>query len=103
MKKYKVFCSFGAIDKGIKKHELVAVENGKDIYEATDRLIKAVRDDALGMEKYQRGYTAAVYPPTEVEYFREVKRYEYYIRAILQPDHGPKNDVIEYGIVEEDE
>ena len=39
--KYLLYRSFGNLDKDIKKHELVAVEYGKDIYEVTDALIKA--------------------------------------------------------------
>ena len=40
--KYLLYRSFGNLDKDIKKHELVAVEYGKDIYEVTDALIKAL-------------------------------------------------------------
>ena len=39
--KYKLFRSLGSIDRDVKKHELVAVEYGRDIYEVTDALIKA--------------------------------------------------------------
>lgn len=34
--KYKLFRSPGSIDRDVKKHELVAVEYGRDIYEVTD-------------------------------------------------------------------
>ena len=103
MKKYKVYRSFGKIEDQIKKHELVAIESGKDIYDATDRLIKAVCDDAAGLEKYQKGFSAYAYAPKPVEEFQKVKRYEYYLTAVLSPDFGEENDLIEYGVIEEDE
>ena len=31
--KYKLFRSLGSIDRDVKKHELVAVEYGRDIYD----------------------------------------------------------------------
>ena len=34
--KYLLYRSFGELDKDVKKHELVAVEYGKDIYDVTD-------------------------------------------------------------------
>ena len=37
--KYLLYRSFGNLDKDVKKHELVAVEYGKDIYDVTDALI----------------------------------------------------------------
>lgn len=37
--KYVLYRSFGSIDKDVRKHELVAVEYGKDINEVTDALI----------------------------------------------------------------
>lgn len=103
MKKYKVFRSFGLIDKDIKKHELIAVVSGKSIDAAEDELMRVVREDALGIEKYEKGYTAGAYAPEEVGSDRRVKRYDYCLNAILSPDYGGLNDIIEYGIMEEDE
>ena len=103
MKKYKVYCAFGRIDESGRKHELIAVENGWDIDEATNRLRKAVRTDVLGMEKYQRGYTVAVSALDIADEYSEVNQYAYRIRATIYPDYGPKNDVIDYGVIEEDE
>ena len=39
--KYILYRSFGDLDKDIKKHELVAVETGKNIDDVADALIKA--------------------------------------------------------------
>ena len=100
MKKYKVFRSFGSLDRDIKKHILVAVEYGKDIYAVTDTLIKAVTDDVLGIEKYQNGYTSVAYAPESVDESRRVKRYAYSMMAIASPAYG-ENDIIDYGIIEE--
>ncbi len=43
--KYLLYRSFGNLDQDVKKHELLAVEYGKDIYDVTDALIKAAADD----------------------------------------------------------
>ena len=101
MKKYKVFRSFGNADRDIKKHELVAVEYGDDIYAVTDRLIEAVNDDALELEKYRKHYTASSYAPEPVGWYRRVKRYAYIVTAVLSPAYGEVNDLIEYGVTEE--
>jgi len=39
--KYLLYRSFGNLEKDVKKHELVAVEYGKDIDDVADALIKA--------------------------------------------------------------
>jgi hypothetical protein len=40
-----LYRSFGNLEQGLsRKHELVAVEYGKDFYEVTDALIKAAAD-----------------------------------------------------------
>ena len=102
MKKYRVYRSLGKLDKAVRKHELIAVEYGENVFDATDRLIKAVSDDAGSLEKYRNGnWRASAYAPMPVESFRNVKRYDYEMTAILYPDFGEKNDLIEYGIIEE--
>ena len=57
--KYILYRSFGDLDKAVKKHELVAVETGKNIDDVTDALIKAAADDLAGMPEYERCETAA--------------------------------------------
>ena len=101
MNKYTVYRSLGTIDRDIKKHIVAAVEYGKDVYAVTDALIKAVCDDALSIEKYRQWYTASAYAPEPVEDFRRVKRYAYYMTAVLSPERGEKNDLIEYGVTEQ--
>ena len=101
MNKYRVFRSFGNVDRDIRKHELVAVEYGMDIYAATDALMKAVNDDATETEKYRNHYKAVIYTPESVESHRRVKRYAYIITAVLCPKHKAKGDIIEYGVTEE--
>ena len=51
--KYKLYRSFGNLDKDVKKHELVGVEFGKDIDEVADALIRAAADDLAGMPEYE--------------------------------------------------
>ena len=48
--KYILYRSFGDLDKDIKKHELVAVETGKNIDDVADALIKAAADDLAGIQ-----------------------------------------------------
>ena len=93
--KYILYRSFGSIDKDVRKHELVAVEYGKDIYEVTDALIKAAADDLAGMPEYENCETAA-FAPEPVKEFRRVT-------GIVYPKYAEKNVLIEYGIVEESE
>ena len=47
--KYLLYRSFGNLEKDVKKHELVAVEYGKDIDDVADALIKAAADDLAGI------------------------------------------------------
>ena len=102
MKKYKLFRSFGDLDKDVKKHILVAVEYGETIHDVTDALIKAANEDAIGLPQYQNWYTAESYAPEPVKSFRRVKRYAYEMDAILMPERGEKNDIISYGVIEEE-
>lgn len=51
MKKYKLYRSFGDLDQHVKQHELVAIENGKDIFSVTGSLIHAVIDDLQESEE----------------------------------------------------
>ena len=41
--KYILYRSLGDLDKAVKKHELVAVETGKNIDDVTDALVKRQR------------------------------------------------------------
>ena len=59
--KYLLYRSFGNLEKDVKKHELVAVEYGKDIDDVADALIKAAADDLAGMPEYERCETCLLY------------------------------------------
>ena len=98
--KYILYRSFGNLDKDVKKHELVAVEYGQDIYSVTDALIKAAADDLAGMPEYEKFETAA-FAPEPIKDFRKVKRYAYEMTGIVYPTHEDKNILIDFGIVEE--
>ena len=102
MRKYKVFRSLGKVDEDVRKHELVAVEYGADIQAVTDKLIRVINDDATGLPQYEKGYTAFTEPPERIGDTERVKRYQYSMLAILEPDYGEQNDLLEYGIIEED-
>ena len=98
--KYILYRSFGNLDKDVKKHELVAVEYGQDIYSVTDALIKAAADDLAGMPEYEKFETAA-FAPEPIKDFRKVKRYAYEMTGIVYPTHADMNILIDFGIVEE--
>lgn len=66
--KYILYRSLGDLDKAVKKHELVAVETGKNIDDVTDALVKAAADDLAGMPEYERCETAA-YAPSRSKIF----------------------------------
>lgn len=100
--KYLLYRSFGNLDKDVKKHELVAVEYGEDIYSVTDALIKAASDDLAGLPEYEKFETAA-FAPTVTKAFRKVKRYTYEMTGIVYPTHGEENILVDFGIVEEPE
>ena len=100
--KYKLFRSPGNLDKAVQKHELVAVETGKNIDDVADALIRAVRDDLAEMPEYAHCETAA-YAPEPVKSFRRVRRYRYEMMGIVYPQYAEKNILIDYGIIEEEE
>ena len=100
--KYILYRSFGNLDKDVRKHELVAVEYGQDIYAVTDALIKVAADDLAGMPEYEKFETAA-FAPEPIKDFRKVKRYAYEMTGIVYPTHADKNILIDFGIVEEAE
>ncbi len=84
--KYILYRSFGDLDKDIKKHELVAVETGKNIDDVADALIKAAADDLAGMPEYEHCETAA-YAPEPVKDFRKVRRYQYEMTGHCRKAH----------------
>ena len=95
--KYILYRSFGDLDKDIKKHELVAVEIGKNIDDVADALIKAAADDLAGMPEFEH------YTPEPIKDFRKVRRYQYEMTGIVYPPNADKNILIDYGIVETEE
>lgn len=50
--KYKLYRSFGNLDKDVRRHELVAVEYGTNLEAVTDAIIHAVSDDLAGTPEY---------------------------------------------------
>lgn len=100
--KYKLYRSFGNLDVSIKKHELVAVEYGKDIWDVCDNLIQDVRDDLTGTPEYEN-YEISAYAPEPVECFRRVKRYQYEMMGVAMPFYPARTRIIYFGIIEESE
>lgn len=104
MKKFKVYRSFGNLDKQIRKHELIAVEFGTSIEEAEEAIRKCIKADLDTNPDAQayRDFTALVDELEFNEDHHENKTYQYCTTGIIQPDYAPENIVIEYGIKEEE-
>lgn len=100
--KYKLYRSFGDLDKQVKKHILVAVEYGPDIFAVEDDLIRDVTDE-LGNDPEYAGCDTYAYAPEEVHCTRRVKRYAYEMRGVVSPPNAPENILIDFGIIETDE
>lgn len=101
MKKYKVYRSLGDLDKNIKKHELIAVEYAEDIEAAIEALVKAVEDDLASSPEYMGCKTGAC-APTLTSLSRRTTRYDYEMVGVVYPKSGPKNTVIDFGVIEEE-
>ena len=100
--KYKLFRSPGNLDKAVRKHELVAVETGKNIDDVAEALIRDVRDDLAEMPEYAHSETAA-YAPEPIQEHRRVRRYQYEMMGVVYPQYAEKNILIDYGVIEEAE
>ena len=100
--KYKLFRSPGDLDKAVRKHELVAVETGKNIDDVVDVLIRAVGDDLKKKKEYAHCDTAA-YALEPVQEHRRVRRYQYEMMGIVYTQYAEKNILIDYGVIEEAE
>ena len=66
-----LYRSYGNIDYEDRKNELVVVGYGKDIYDATDSLIRVVSDDLSEMSEYI-GCKTTAFAPEIVQSFRKV-------------------------------
>lgn len=100
--KYLLFRSFGELDRRINEHELVAVEYGRDIEDATKALIAAAKEDLAGLPEY-KGCAVNVYAPKSLATIEDVEKYDYEMEGVVSPPNAPENILIDYGIVEETE
>ena len=98
--KYKVYRSLGDLDKQVKKHTLIAVEYGKDIYDVTPALVKAVTDELINSPEYDK-CDAWANAPEEIGSFRRVKRYNYEMLGVVSPPNAPENILIDFGTAAE--
>jgi len=98
MKKYTIFRMPCDDDENYDQHELIGVEYGEDIHDATGRLIEAVCDDLSENPEYAHCSVYA-YPPDELS---GETRYQYEMSGIVSPPVAEENTVIPYGIVETD-
>lgn len=102
MYKYKIYRSFGSIDKAIRKHELVGVITASDIEEAEESIIEEVKADLAGNTEIEyKNFTVHAEELEPAEDHHKSKRYDYCILGIIYPDVAEKNILIEYGIIEE--
>ena len=99
---YKLYRSPAKLSQKIRSHELIAVEHGKNIYDAADRLLNAVTEDMAESPEYA-GYTATADGPYPINTKSRIKRYAYEIWGIAMPKYGDKNLIRDYGVVETSE
>ena len=99
MKKYTIFSMPDEDDENYDQHELIGVEYGSDIFDATDRLIAAVCDDLSENPEYAHCRVWA-YPPEELT---GSERYQYELSGIVSPPVAETNTVVPYGIMEADD
>lgn len=97
--KYKLYRSFGDLNKHIKQHTLVAVEYGKNIFDVTSALMRAVNDELSNSPEYKNCHTWANAPEGVPSFYR-VKRYDYMMRGVVSPPNAPENILIDFGIIE---
>ena len=88
--------------KDATKHELAAVEFGRDFDEATIALIKATTEDLSCMPEY-KNYKISAQVMGESISHRGKRRYDYTILGIVYPTYAKQNILIEYGVVEKEE
>ena len=100
--KYILYRSLGDLDKAVKKHELVAVETGKNIDDVADALIKAAADDLAGMPNLSTVRQQPMHR-SRSKTFGRCARYQYEMTGIVYPPNADKNILIDYGIVETEE
>lgn len=99
MNKYMIFRAPKQADRDLGKHELVGVEYGEDIYDATDALIRAVCDDLSGNPEYS-GSEVYAYAPEPMQSFHRTKRHQFYMTGVVSPSYAEKNTLVDYGIIE---
>lgn len=101
MNLYKIYRSFGSIDKDIRKHELIAVVPETSIEAAEEVIYQEIKDDMLGRTDLgYRDFKAEAYDLEPAEDHHKSKRYDYCATGIIYPDFSDKNIMIEYGIIE---
>lgn len=103
LNQYKLFRPLNDLNRQVKKHELVGVVYGKDIYSVTNELMKIATDDMLGLPKYNHstGYSAHADPPQSIDDgMWRVKRYAYTMTVVVVPYIAEHNDLLDYGIME---
>ncbi len=96
MNKYTIFRMPSETDDNYDQHEVVGVEYGKDIYDATNKLIQAVCEDLSENPEYAKCEVFAE-PPEEVD---GDTPYQYQMSGIVSPVYAEINTVIYYGITE---
>lgn len=100
--KYLLYRFSGSEKKDATKHELVAVEFGRDFDEATAALIKAITDDLSCMPEYKNYKISAQVIGASISH-RGNRRYDYTILGVVYPTYAKQNILIDYGVVEKEE
>ncbi|MBM6974264.1 carboxylate--amine ligase [Intestinimonas butyriciproducens] len=100
--KYLLYRPPGNVETDAMKHELVAVEFGRNLHEATAALIRAVIEDLSSISEYKGYKITAQVLGTPISR-RKVNHYDYNMLGIIYPTYAKQNILIDYGVVEKEE
>jgi hypothetical protein len=98
-RKYLLYRSEGNLNRDIRKHVLVAVEYGKDIYDVEEKLIRDVCDDLTEFDPHGK-YELDAFEPELITTAQKTKKYKYWMEGIVYGADNGLNLLIKYGIVE---
>lgn len=100
--RYKLFCSHGLLDRGIRGHELIDVVYGDSIEAVAEELMEVVEQNLSGQIPFT-GCDTVAFGPEPVSKKRRTKRYRYEMMGAILPPNNTRSTLIEYGVIEEPE
>ena len=100
--KYVLYKSNGKLNKEIKKHELIGVEFGEDIYSVENQLKKDIKDDLIESGYIESAEDIFIGGAVPSAVYGPAKRYRYGMEATFTVGLD-KSRTVEFGIKEVEE